>query len=497
LHLLGFTAEATSITASLVATASAAACPVCGHPSARIHSRYIRRVSDLPWHGVAVRLDLHVHRFFCDQPTCPRQIFTQRLPGVVAPYARRTERLQAWFTAVGFAAGGEAGVRLLRALGLTTSADTLVRQIRRTPLAQRPTPRVLSVDDWSRRRGQTYGTLLVDLEAHRPVEVLPDRSAATFARWLEQHPGVEVVCRDRGGSYADGARQGAPHAVQVADRWHVVKNLMDALERGASREQRTLRAAAHAVAVAVASASSRQPTGPLSAMGPDVALSRRVSRQEHQRSERHAHRRARYEAVQHLQTKGVPLTQIAQELALDRSTVRRYAHATSCPERAERRGQPSALAPFRAYLQERWEAGEHNAQHLLAKLRSRGYTGSSTILYTLLAPWRSRPYERRGGQARRTTRVHRLSPRQTAWLLVKPSTEQSAEEQRFVQDVLERSALLAYAQQLVTTFFTVVHTRRRAVLEEWLCPRPRPAASSIWPDSLKGSDATSQPWQQA
>jgi transposase len=373
---------------------------------------------------------------------------------------------------VGFAAGGEAGARLLQALGLTASPDTVLRHLRRTVLPHLPTPRVLGVDDWSYRRGQTYGTILVDLEQHRPVDVLPDRSAPTFATWLEQHPGVEVVSRDRGGSYADGAQQGAPHAVQVADRWHVLKNLMEALERVLSQEQRTLREAAQAVAAmlppagAPPTSTGNPPTGTTDP--PALPPAPRLTRQDQRRTERRAQRHARYEAVISLQRQGLPLTQIARELDLDRGTVRRFVCAAGFSEQASRRGRPSLLAPFTAYLQERWNAGEQNGQHLLAELRTQGYSGSSTILYTLLAQWRGHPYARHSGPARRTVRVGQCSPRQIAWLLVKAEEERSDEEQAYVRELLQRSAAVAHAQQLVTAFFTLVRTRHAVALESWL-----------------------------
>ena len=179
--------------------------------------------------GCAVRLELHVRRFFCPNPECARQIFTERLPNVVTPYARRTMRLTDVFTLIGFALGGEAGKRLVAGMGLVTSPDTLLRLIHAQPEEQVSTPRVLGVDDFSFCKRKTYGTILLDLERRIPIDVLPDREAATLEKWLKEQAGVEVISRDRGGPYAEGARKGAPEAQQVADRWHVLANLSEAL----------------------------------------------------------------------------------------------------------------------------------------------------------------------------------------------------------------------------------------------------------------------------
>jgi transposase len=196
-RLTHVTVEKASIQLQLTATTSTAACPLCGVLSASIHSRYRRRLTDLPWGTRVVRIHLMVRKFVCRHPNCVRRIFTERLPELVAPYARKTPRLIMVLQAFGIALGGRAGVRLAARLQLTTSPSTLLRLVRAAPMLHTPALQAVGVDEWAWRRGHHYGTILVDLVSHRVVDLLPDRSAASVATWLAQHPTLTIVCRDR------------------------------------------------------------------------------------------------------------------------------------------------------------------------------------------------------------------------------------------------------------------------------------------------------------
>lgn len=212
-----------------------APCSACQQISSRIHSYYQRSPRDLPISGQAVQLRLRVRRFRCLNPACSKQTFAEPLPDLVGPAARRTLRLTLLWSVFAIHSGGEAGARLLGAVGTTVSPDTLLRLAKAGSVQDGPVPSILGVDDFALRRGLKYGTLLIDWQRHCPVDVLPDRTAETFAKWLRAHPGVKWISRDRSGEYARGAQLGSPSAQQVMDRWHVIKNWREALERVVSR----------------------------------------------------------------------------------------------------------------------------------------------------------------------------------------------------------------------------------------------------------------------
>jgi transposase len=215
-------ANETTLTVSVVATAASAVCPLCACSSERIHSLYTRRIADLPCGGRQVKLVLSVRKFFCGTPTCRRKIFTERVPDLVQPWARVTNRLLAALQALGLATSAQVSERLAPRSGMKVAAPTLLRCVRTLPDPPVTDVQMVGIDDWSMRRSQSYGTILVDLQSHRPIELLADRTAEAVLPWLKSHPDIDLVSRDRASAYADAAHKALPDAIQVADRFHIL-----------------------------------------------------------------------------------------------------------------------------------------------------------------------------------------------------------------------------------------------------------------------------------
>lgn len=508
LRLDGIVINTDCVTITVTSCQTQVLCPSCRETASREHSRYTRSPSDLPIAGRRIRLRLSVRRFFCDNQACQRRTFVERLPGVVRTYARRTERLAETQRQIGIALGGEAGARSAAQHGMPVSPDTLLRLVACHEIATATTPTVLGVDDWAWKKGRTYGTILVDLERRCVVDLLSDRSADTLAAWLEAHPGVKIISRDRGGSYAEGARRGAPDAIQVADRFHLLTNLRDALERLLNRNhtvlpslQRTadksqttiqLETSADTTVAATetirASVSSDQPdetgeiaqaTSPIPSLADSAshALEVRPTKDQQLRQQRRARRLQRHEEVMRLHDEGVSVRQIAQQMGMGRQTVRRHLNHGAFPEIAQRRKMHSILDRWEAYLLERWQSGCHNGLQLYREIREQGYTGSRSLVSRWAAQHREKhdagfpagtKTPANGSAHTKQASKRRLSPSEAAWLLFQQPADLTEEEHQALDVMQKAAAEISTAYTLAQDFVRMVRERTADALTDWI-----------------------------
>jgi transposase len=482
-----------------------ALCPGCTHRSQRVHSHYTRTVADLPWAEWPVYLKVLVQRFFCDNPACRYKTFAESFAEVVARYARRSLRLATRQQQTAYALGGEAGAKLAPHLIIPTSGDTLLRLIRKVPPMEVKSPRVLGVDDWAWSKGHRYGTILVDLERHRPIDLLADRSAESLAAWLQAHPGVEIVCRDRAREYIDGVTQGAPHAEQVADRWHLLQNLREALERLLDQHSACLYAAANEPAAPILE--PEPPPSPQANDTPPPPSSPSLTQAQQKRQATRDRRLARYQAVLELQQQGLSRRAIARQLGLGSRTIQRYLDAGTFPEMAHRRKGHSILDRYLPYLQQRWREGEHNASQLFHEIKGQGYSGGSGMV----SLW---AVQQRGERKRsRTTKTEPKPPKPivqrpwsagyAVWLLLKDPERLPAEKKAALERMLQTSPDIQRAYNFTQAFGRIVRNRLSKALDPWLeavtqsgLAPLKTFAAGLERDKTAVAAALSLPWSQ-
>ena len=342
------------------AAADGAACPGCGTWCAKVRGRYWRRLRDTAAGGRRVLIWLLVRLLRCGNPDCPKDSFAEQPAGLAVPYARKTPLL-----------AGRAGSRLARTvLAAEVSRDTLIRVLMAVPDPPAGAVRVLGVDDFSLRKGHTYATVLVDMEAGVPVDVLPDREAATLEAWLKEHPGVQVICRDRAGAYAQGAAAGAPDAIQVADRWHLWHNLCEHVRDAAARHRDCLGGTCRHGSQ---QEKEEEEAGAEEGVPADLDLEAVI--------------RARHAAVHQLRDAGQDLAAAAAALGLTPQLAGRFWRARSAGQLLAARG-PSALDPFKPCLRQRWAQGITKIAALHKEIAAQGYGGSYATVHAFLTPLR-------------------------------------------------------------------------------------------------------------
>lgn len=466
LHLVNVKIEAACLWIEVCSGCGTGVCPRCGTASGQRHSAYIRTLSDTPCAGRVVSIALHVRKFRCGNSSCSQRIFAERFLDYVRPWARKTVRFVKEITHLGWALGGRGVERIATALGMRASDQTVLRLLLSAPLPAIPFVTVLGVDDFAFRRGRSYGTILLDLERHQVIDLLPDRSQETLAAWLRQHPQVRVISRDRGGDYAAGARLGAPHAEQIADRFHLLVNAGEAFERCLTRHSALLTQAAHACAPENATA----------------RMTKHCPADIQRKQERRAARLAIFEQVKRLHQQGVAAVQISRQLELARGTVLKFIRAASFPEMAGR-PRPRQIDSYLDYLQERWNAGEHNAQALWREIRAQGYSAGDEQVRRVVNLWRADPHHPGGQLATAAVparaEVASYSSHKTRWLLWKPVTDLSETEARYVTTLKQLCPLIARTQELLLQFRTLLHEQDGVGFDSWLEQCARSAISEV------------------
>jgi transposase len=430
-------------------------CPDCGLHSRRRHGWRQRRLQDLPALGDKVTIALWVCRWRCRASTCPRRTFSDYTSSIARPFARRTSRADDIVVHLGHATGGRPAERLLRRLGVGVSNDTVLRHLKKCAESVAPPPTVIGIDDWSWRKSQTYGTIIVDLERQTVIDILPDRSVESCASWLRQHPEIEVISRDRCGGYAKAARQGAPQALQVADRFHLVQNLRQAIE-----EQMNMHGRATGRAL--------------------LSDAENISTANHLLRSRLAHRKSREEIFRNihaLRDQGLSCSEIGRRTGFPRRSVAKWLSSDSPPDRRRAALKPTSPWYFESILADLWKQGIRSGQELLVEIQRHGYEGSLSHLQRLLAGWRRDEQTVLAGPTdtplplapvRDPQTGHAISPVVAAALCIKPRRKLTADQAQKVDALKAGSPSFATMRSLAMRFQGILRGDQSAPLDAWI-----------------------------
>jgi len=413
------------------------ACPGCGKPSERVHSRYSRSLADLPVAGRRVRLIARVRRFYCDTVLCGRRIFAERFDSdLLAPWARRTSRLEHIVHHLALALGGRPAASFARRLMLPVSNDTLLRVVRRRGRRPFVPPTVIGIDDWAWRRNQRYGTLVCDLERRRTIALLPDREPATAAAWLSDQPQISVIARDRGGGYAVAAAKALPLATQVADRWHLMENASRAFLDAVQKSMRQIRAAIGAATI-----------------NPEL-----LSTAERIQYEGYIRREEANVAILGMAKDGLSIKEIVRRTGHSRGLIRRILRG----QRSDVfRVRESSLELFLPWLDAQWTAGERNGTLLWQQLKKQGFRGCLRVV----TEWatRRRNADKADGALSRTP-----GARTIARLLTFERDRLSKSETVMVAAIEAGVPSLVEARGIIAAFQAMIRKRSLGLLDAWI-----------------------------
>jgi transposase len=466
--------DGSSVTLCLRTIAASAACPGCGLPSRQVHSRYARSLRDLPLMGRQTRLELTVRRFFCRNPACPRKVFAEPLQGLAVRHAHSTSRQTDALRAIGLSLGGEAGSRLAATLAMPASPDTLLRRIKQGEANPKPAPppRVVGVDDWAIKKGHRYGTIVVDLERRAVLDLLPGRDGGALKAWLRQHPQVGCISRDRWPAYADAAAEAAPQARQVADRWHLLKNAREALERFLERHHHTISQvfsrAQPATGACPATAPAPATNAATAQAPPAAAVPAQPIRARRQPTAKQQRRQERYEEVRRRHRQGQSLRQIAREMGLAWRVVRRYVASDRCPDWRAGEVRRSSAVGFCGRIDAWLAQGNRNVAALHRQFRAEKpelrYDTLRRLVnqrLTLLGESRQRV------NAARPALPPAPSPRELSFAVLIKADERSGAQRDHLERLCAGDARLAEAVGLLEGFAAAVRKQPGASLGRW------------------------------